>query len=94
MEMFKPAWMSANREKALKEAEKITDRAKVRRREAFDKIMKIRAGIFLMLSVCLLSIFLSGCGNKNYHEDALLVKKAFEYLNADNTLGVLSLVDN
>ena len=55
--------------------------------------MRKREFIFLILLACLLCISLSGCKQK-YSEDALLVKKAFEYLNGDNTDELISLVSD
>ena len=55
--------------------------------------MKTRNSIFLISTVCLLSVLLGGC-KKEYSEGALLVKKAFEYLNEDNTDGLLSIISN
>ena len=52
--------------------------------------MTAERNIFTALWVCLLCVCLSGCGEK-YSENALLLKKAFEYLNADDADNLLSL---
>ena len=56
--------------------------------------MRTKNSIFSILLACLLSIPLSGYGQQGRSENERLVDKAFEYLNADNLDGLLSIVSN